>query len=383
MKRLRRILGHRPATLLCYMSLWDAAGERAGRVKISYRELGADVGVSPRTASGHVEKLVDVGLVEIVDHQKPSGELILYVSDHVELGAPRRVEASPQTELFDVAAGDDGEAESDAADAGERPTTSKAISLAIDSPRAPAVVAIGDDGPRKPPTGVEGDGSGVLARKPPSYRDNPRAPAILTGVCAPKPPPPPMETIERKDISTRNHTPIEQSGSHGNHGDAAGVCAPKPPRGSADHAAADLAAGDLAADFGPLERRREAERAKFHRDDPKPIDSTICRAMLRLADVAAAAEHPLEQKARLMRVVRARLADEATDDVVVARVAEYVLEDGFPLDELEKLFDELDRAAAAGKIRTTRGAWFGGALNRRLAARGIRPRRRRTWQRAP
>ncbi len=343
MRGLRKLLGRSAAMINVYQSLWNFRGERPGELSISFAELGADVGaMDQRTARGHIERLEEVGLVHIIDRDKKAGVVHLYVYDHRELGMPRRVDADPQAELFERS--DEVETTGDAVDT---------VSMNASEPRQNAREARGgfyaETPAQKPPRPVR-----PAANESNSLHD--QRFAIRTS-------PPPLDrhvvsdhgTIENPKLNL-NHAPIEQPDSHGPWG-RGGFCSDAP-----------------AEDFVELHRRRALEQDRVEADRPTHIAQPLMAAILRFGDSVDRATTPAEQKHRLENFILGRVADRGMDRSIAGRAADYVLSDGLPLEVLQKLLDELDQAARAGKLRGPRGAWFFGALNKRIAQRGIAQR---------
>jgi len=78
-----------PATKLAYAWLWLRAGSRPGRVVVTHYQLGAAFGRTHRAADKWIEPLKERGLVDLVDHDRITGALTLYVNAPGELIRPR------------------------------------------------------------------------------------------------------------------------------------------------------------------------------------------------------------------------------------------------------------------------------------------------------
>jgi hypothetical protein len=132
-------------------------------------------------------------------------------------------------------------------------------------------------------------------------------------------------------------------------------------------------------------RRQRIEQERVERESPKPkaMHEAVAAAVNHMADRVEKAQHPIEQKRRLANVIMDRVADPTMDRVIANRAAEYVVEDGLPIDVLMALLNELDEADRRGQLRGTRGSWFNGVLKRRLRDHGIRERGRRQRPRPP
>lgn len=363
MRRLRRVYGRRSAMLLAYMSLWDAAGQTAGKVATSFSDLASDCGVDARTARGHVDQLAEAGLVEIIDRDRQRGEVLLYISDHRELGMPRRVDADPQAALFETEPEQSPQPMVDALPLSVSPSSYDSPVAARDRGGLRAETPAGVCA-QKPPartTGGEKDFNSLVAQRlPPPLSPSP---CDRPAVCD-------HGTIE-VITESNNHAPIEHLGSHG------------PWRRGGSRAGASDGPTEL--DVANFERRQGAEQERLDREAraAKPIDQVLAASLIRFGDRLERASKLSEQKPRLVNLILTRVGDPELHRAVAGQFADNVLSDGLPFEVLEAVLDELDRAARAGKIRGSRGGWFVGAMKQRLRERGIARRTKRGPGNAP
>jgi hypothetical protein len=362
MRPLRRVLRGQPATYNVYCSLLDMAGGQAGRVITSYGEIGADCAMDGRTAKVHVDRLVELGLAEVADHDKRSGQITLRVNDYREFGMPRRVAGDPQTELFDA----DEPAEEPAADQPDTVSIDEsARSLRAETPgrilRTPEASATSEE-PQ-----VQSELRIAAQTSPPAGNRH--------GACD-------HGTIERVN-SYSNHNPIEQPGSHGPWRDEAARSLRAESPGNTS--AADSTAGD-ARDWSDFRERQQRERERVDRDTPKSMDALVAAAVIRWTDAIEKAQHPLQVKHELTELVFKRVNDPGMARELAEFAAAYVTEDGMPVEELFAVLGELEEADRKGQIRASRGQWFLAVIRRRIDKLGIPERgrnRRRQQPRAP
>jgi DNA-binding transcriptional ArsR family regulator len=90
-----------PAAKLAYLWLWQQLGGAPGKISLTYGELGAALGKSPRAAQKWLDALRERGLVEVIDHDDRRGVLHLYVEAPDDLARPRTLRPDPQATLFD------------------------------------------------------------------------------------------------------------------------------------------------------------------------------------------------------------------------------------------------------------------------------------------
>ena len=115
-------------------------------------------------------------------------------------------------------------------------------------------------------------------------------------------------------------------------------------------------------------------RSRWAKCSPRRFSGSATRSTAQRAGAA---------KTRLVNLIVTRVDDPALDRSVAGRFADNVVVDGLPFEVLEEVLDALDKAHRESKVRNSRGAWFYGAMRRRLRDHGIAERKKRQRPRAP
>ena len=76
---LRRDSRIGPAVYRCFDWLWHLAGGRANYIVVTTKRIAYEFGVGRRAVEKWLEKLMEYGLVEVIDRDKRRGTIHLYV----------------------------------------------------------------------------------------------------------------------------------------------------------------------------------------------------------------------------------------------------------------------------------------------------------------
>jgi hypothetical protein len=324
---LRSALAGKYRQFVLYCELFSRCGGRPKTIVVTAAELVASLGAKdPRSGLHWLTDLATTGLIDIRDRDPRSGTFTVYVHPPESAVEPSVAKSDPQADLFN---------EPDAAVGAHEP------------PRlAQTAAAVGAHGPPSTNSNNSAQTQSAPFVRPPSFVASQKRPENCD-----------HGTIENKSLNL-NHVPIEQPGPHG----------PWGPGGSRAQTAEPSKS-----DFDDFDRRRQT--AEGSRPPlPKPLGELVAAQLIRVGDQIERAIHPLEQIKKLERLIIDRVNDPDMHRVVAARAAEYVIHDGLPLDALQKALDDLDTTDSRGDIRTTRGTWFGGTVERRIRERGIATR---------
>ncbi len=309
------------AVKLAYLWLYNEAGWRPNTIIVSPKALGTALGRSDRQGRDWIEKLVNLGLIELGQYDERRGvfEVHVYLP---QAGEPMGKPPDPQKPL----------------------------------PFGPS-----SDPPPARRIDAEKDHAGVLAPKPPQ-----EPPGVLAQEPPRKPPRPESRIRVKPEENGNDDRP------------PTGVLAPKPPRHEncfhGDTIEKEVTRLPLshrtAQSMDSMERASDGggdlRGDNLRGGGPAPIGESVAAAINQAAGEFLDATTPLKQKQRLEARIMQAVSQTAFDRSIAGRAADLVVHHGVPLRDLEQILTDLREMRRAGSLKNAGGFFHNKA--RKLAA---------------
>lgn len=349
---------------LAWLVLWEWAGGRPGSVTATLASLGDALGHDRRSARRWIERLAAEGLLDLADFRR--GRFSVYVHSPAEALAGRVRAADPQRQLWP-------DEESGACQAATSSPT-----LAIRAAETAGTIDQADIGTHRDAS-LNSSPSHAARHGPSAVHEPPemggsRARSAQTGR-------EPTRSAQNAPISDKT-SDLKEFNSDIDIGSArerntvlisdiytGGSCARSAQR-------RDPPDRPLETDRDLAEARRLADQLEQRRSRrPAPPEPTaVASFAAERADAITApdyADQVATRRERLIKEIRARVADPACKTSPIARVAKAVASGRLGRDQLDDILDALDDAARNRELTVARGAFFVGCAKRKFRDKGI------------
>lgn len=334
-----------------WQSLVKLAGGPTGRIDVHCATLGAKMGVAdPRCVRRYLEALKAVGLITMEARDRYRGERA------VELLDPWQARQAWEREMRLVSAANSGQREL-FPDQEERPQEPESPSEGSGPPAA--ALRLPRSGATPPNPAADGRRDETSADQAPDPPSNDRFRRLNRRFAL---------SIEDSNTNQALRIPSAQGATHALCETA--VQAPDPPPQPPPVSKAEwdrLARHDQDALARLIALGQSAKPA-----DPSCAEVTAGQAIAEALRTRHSTEGRFREASSIAALIRTRLADPNFFPGFYDRIAWAVIDDHFPEPLLKEILDRLDRVQRLGKLNTSRGAYFLGAIQREFCRLGLK-----------